>query len=122
MNTAGTSFLFSQLGYNVPWLLVYLVAVVLAFVYMSRATTPSVLTLVGVGILVASMGGRSAAQAFVIGAGSAEMSRLMPIIGVISSCVSAVGLGFLVAAIFVGRDQVSRTKGRYLDEDDGDDE
>ena len=118
MSTAGTSFLISQLGYRAPSLLVYLGAAVLAFVFMSRATIPSVLTLVGVGIMGATAIGTAVLHAFLIDAQSSEMFRLMPMISVISSCISAVGLGFLVAAIFVGRDPVHRTKGRYLDEDE----
>ena len=118
MSSAGTSFLITQLGYQAPALLVYLGAAVLAFVYMSRATTPSVLTLIGAGTLVATAIGTAVLQAFLIGAQSSEMPKLMPMIGVISSCVSAVGLGFLVAAIFVGRDPVNRTRGRYLEEDE----
>ncbi len=120
MSSAGTSFLISQLGYRAPSLIVYLVAVVLACVFMSRATVPSILTLVGAGIMGATAIGSAVLQAYLIGEHSSGMPRFMPMIGVISSCISAVGLGFLVAAIFVGRDQVSRTKGRYLDEDEED--
>ena len=118
MSTAGTSFLISQLGYRAPYLIVYLVAAVLACVFMSRATLPSVLALIGAGILGGTAIGTAVLQAFLIGAQSSEMPKLMPMIGVISSCISAVRLGFLVAAIFVGRDPVNRTSGRYLEEDE----
>jgi hypothetical protein len=114
MGEAGTSYLLSQLGYQAPALLVYLVAFILALVYMRRASMPCVLTLVGVGILVVTMLAVAVVQASLLdsrhadGRDPAEFARLMTIVGIAGSCVRAVGLGLLVAAIFAGRRSVGR--------------
>jgi hypothetical protein len=112
MGEAGTSFLLSQLGYQAPALLVYLIAFILALIYMGRASAPSVLTLIGVGVLVVTTIGVAVAQAWLIDSRQAhdrdpaEFGRLMGIVGIAGSCVRAIGLGLLVAAIFVGRHAV----------------
>ena len=109
MGKAGTSYLLSQLGYQAPALLVYLVAFILALVYMRRASIPCILTLVGVGILVITTLGMAVMQASLIdsrqvyGGDSERFARLMGIIGLAGSYVRAAGLLFFVAAIFVGR-------------------
>jgi hypothetical protein len=109
MGKAGTSYLLSQLGYQAPSLLVYLVAFILALVYMRRASIPCILTLVGVGILVITTLGMAVMQASLIdsrqvyGGDSERFARLMGSIGLAGSYVRAAGLLFLVAAIFVGR-------------------
>ena len=109
MGKAGTSYLLSQLGYQAPSLLVYLVAFILALVYMRRASIPCILTLVDVGILVITMLGMAVMQASLVdsrqvyGGDSERFARLMGIIGLAGSYVRAAGLLFLVAAIFVGR-------------------
>jgi hypothetical protein len=109
MGKAGTSYLLSQLGFQAPALFVYLVAFILALVYMRRASIPCILTLVGVGILVITTLGMAVTQAYLIesrqvyGGDSERFARLMGSIGLAGSCVRAAGLLFLVAAIFVGR-------------------
>jgi hypothetical protein len=109
MGKAGTSYLLSQLGYQAPSLLVYLVAFILALVYMRRASIPCILTLVDVGILVITMLGMAVMQASLIdsrqvyGGDSERVARLMGSIALAGSYVRAAGLLFLVAAIFVGR-------------------
>jgi hypothetical protein len=121
MGEAGMSFLMSQLGYQAPALLVYLVAFVLALVFMGRAPTPSVLTMIGVGVLVIATVGVAVAQAWLLDnrqandRDPAEFARLMGVVGMAGSCVRAIGLGLLVAAIFVGRRAVigSRAEPAY---------
>jgi hypothetical protein len=109
MGKAGTSYLLSQLGFQAPALFVYLVAFILALVYMRRASIPCILTLVGVGILVITSLGMAVIQAYLIesrqvyGGDSERFALLMGSIGLAGSCVRAAGLLFLVAAIFVGR-------------------
>jgi len=109
MGKAGTSYLLSQLGFQAPALFVYLVAFILALVYMRRASIPCILTLVGVGILVITSLGMAVMQAYLIesrqvyGGDSERFALLMGSIGLAGSCVRAAGLLFLVAAIFVGR-------------------
>jgi hypothetical protein len=109
MGLAGRSFLMSQIGYQIPALLVYLVAFILALAFMSRATIPCVLTLAGVAVLVVGTLGLTLVQASLFdsrqasGRPAADFAWLMSLTALAGSCVRAVGLGFLVAAIFVGR-------------------
>ena len=63
---SATSYLLSQLGYLAPALVVYLVAFVLAFVYMKRAPGPSTLALVGSSVLILATIAGAAAQAYLI--------------------------------------------------------
>jgi hypothetical protein len=112
MGQAGVSYLLSQLGFQVPALLVYAIAFVLALVFMGRAQVPSVLTLIGVAILVVATIGGAVLQAWIIdsrqasGLSDGQVGRFMGIVGFIGSCLRAVGLGLLVAAIFAGRRDV----------------
>jgi hypothetical protein len=116
MGEAGTLFLLSQLGYQAPSLLVYLVAFILAVVYRGRASTASVLTLIGVAILVVTTIGVAVSQAWLVDTrqdaayDQAEFARRMSVVGIAGSCGRAVGLGLLVAAIFVGRRAVVGTR------------
>jgi hypothetical protein len=109
MGELGTSYLLMQLSYQAPTLLVFSVAFVLALVYMRRASKPSILTLSGVGVLVVAAIGVAVIQASLVDSrqsgdrGDAEFTRLMEIVGIAGSGARAVGLGLLIAAIFVGR-------------------
>ena len=109
MGEVGTSQLLSQLIFQAPQLVVYVIAFILALVYMGRASTPCILTLVAVGILVIATLGVAVIQASLIdgqqagGRDPAEFARQMSNVALAGSCVRAVGLGLLIAAIFVGR-------------------
>ena len=106
MGEVGTVYLLSQFGYHAPALLVYLVAFVLALVYRGRAPLPSVLTLAGEGLLVATTLAVALVQAWLLDSFQAvgrDVSLPMALVTIVGSCARAVGLGLLVAAIFVGR-------------------
>ncbi len=109
------TFLVSQLINQGPILFVYLVAGYFSIIYMSRARLPSTLTLIGVMILLATIFGQSAVHAYLASnRTSVSFPELTQITIVAGSCLRAVGLGFLVAAIFVGRNETSGE--RYLRE------
>jgi hypothetical protein len=114
MGDAVTSYVLSQLGYQAPALLVYLVAFALALVFMGRALVPSILCLVGVGVLVLTTIAMTVVQAYLLqsrqddGRGAAEITRLMGIVGFVGGGVRAIGLSLLIAAIFVGRGRSKR--------------
>ena len=99
MSEVGTSFLLTQLGYHVPALIVYVLAFILALVYMGRASAPSILTLAGVAVLVVTTIGVAVAQAWLMdsqqthGRDPAEFGMLMKILGIGGSCARAIGLG-----------------------------
>jgi hypothetical protein len=109
MGEAGTAFLLSQLVFFAPVLVVYLVAIILALVYLGRARGPALLTLAGVGVLVVTLVGAAVAQAWLIesrqtdGLTVADFAGRMRTVGIGGTCFHAAGLGLLVAAIFVGR-------------------
>jgi hypothetical protein len=109
MGEAGTAFLLSQLVYFAPVLVVYLVAIILALVYLGRARGPALLTLAGVGVQIVTTVGLTVARGVLIESQQAgdlaagDFARQMRALGIAGSCAHAVGLGLLVAAIFVGR-------------------
>ncbi len=100
MNNSILQNMIMWLGYQVPELLVYMVAFVLSLVFMRRALLPSILTLLGIAVLVITTFAAMVLQAYLI-----QYRNLgwMTTVGIGSSCVRAIGLSLLVAAIFVGR-------------------
>src|SRR4051794_227235 len=109
MGEAGTAFLWSQLVYLAPVLVVYLVAIILALVYLGRARGPALLTLAGAGVQIVATVAVNLARGVLIESQQAgdlapgDFARQMGALGIAGSCAHAVGLGLLVAAIFVGR-------------------
>ena len=100
MNNSVVPFMISQLGYHVPTLLVYMVAFVLSLVFMRRALLPSILTLLGIAVLVITTFAITVIQAYLI---QNNNLRWLTAVGVGGSCIGAIGQSLLVAAIFVGR-------------------
>ncbi len=106
----------SQLGFQGPVLFVYLVAGYFSIMYMNRARRPAMLTLIGVIIHFATTFGVMAAQFYVLNnRNNLSFPYLFQVINLVGSCMRAIGLGLLVAAIFVGRDHTPPSD-RYLRE------
>ena len=109
MFDSGMSFMLSQVGYQLPAIVVYLVAGVAAVTFLGRARVPSLLTLAGVGVLLLAAFGITGLQAYLFHSfqqgqrDPATYGRLMQITGMMGSFVRAAGLLLLVAAIFVDR-------------------
>ncbi len=109
-------FFLSQLGSSGPVLFVYLVAGYFAIMYMERARLPSLLTLIGVIILLVTFFGQSAANAYlIVNRKDTSYAQMIAIVTFVSSCLRAVGQSLLVAAIFVGRNKTAPAD-RYLRE------
>ena len=112
MTRDSTTYLLSQLGAQVPTMLVLAIATALAFIFLRRAFLASMLTLAGVIVILATKVGVAVVQSSLIdsressGYSSEELGRLMAMIGFTGACVHALGLALLVAAIFVGRRRV----------------
>ena len=116
LSAGNVLYFLSQLGNQGPVLFVYLVAGYFSIMYMSRARLPSMLTLIGVIILLATTFGVTAANSYLlVNRTDASIPQLFHIISVVGSCMRAVGLGLLVAAIFVGRNHIPPAD-RYLRE------
>ena len=103
MNNNGVAHLISQIGYQAPMLLVYFVAFVLALVFMGRASLPSILTLLGVAVLVLTTFSVTVIQAYLIQFRGGNFAQMFGIVSIAGSCARALGHSLLVAAIFVGR-------------------
>lgn len=108
MGEVGLNFLLQQLGYQVPTLLVCLAAFVLTLVFVRRAPVPSLLALAGVAVLAFTALGLAVVQAFLIdargdGLNPETFAWRMRALGIGGSIARALGLAFLVAAVFVGR-------------------
>jgi predicted membrane protein len=100
MNNSIVPYMITQLGYQVPALLVYMVAFVLSIVFMRRALLASILTLLGIAVLVITTFALLVAQAYLI---QSRNQGWMTTVGIGGNCLRASGLSLLVAAIFVGR-------------------
>jgi hypothetical protein len=117
MGEAGMAFLLSQLVYFAPVLVVYLVALVLALVFLRRARGAAILTALGAIVLAVSGVGVAVAQASLFEAqvagdlAQADFARQMRTLGIAGTCLHAVGLGLWVAAVFVGRPARGRAEG-----------
>ncbi len=99
-NNSIVPYMITQLGYQVPALLVYMFAFVLSLVFMRRALLPSILTLLGIAVLVLATFSVMVIQAYLI---QSSNPQWLITVGVGGNCVRAIGLSVLVAAIFVGR-------------------
>ena len=66
MSSSNLSYLVTSFAYQIPALLVYLIALVLAVVFLNRCLIPSVLTLIAVGILLMTSVGFTVIQAYLI--------------------------------------------------------
>lgn len=114
-------FFFSRLSYQGPVIFVYLVAGYFSIMYMSRARLPSMLTLIGVIILLVTTFGVLALQFYMNlnmnlnRTDSSWLDNSFEMISYVSGFMRAVGLGLLVAAIFVGRNHTPPAD-RYLRE------
>lgn len=111
MGDAATSYLFNQVGYHVPALIVYLVTCVLALVFITRAPVPSMLALSGAVILGLTTIAVAVLQAYLIEnrGYDQQTAELINLSGKIGAYVRAIGLALLVAAIFVGRRRPDRS-------------
>ncbi len=99
-NNSIVPYMITQLGYQVPALLVYMFAFVLSLVFMRRALLPSILTLLGIAVLVLATFVGTVIQAYLI---QNNNYKWLTAVGIGGSCFHAIGLALLVAAIFVGR-------------------
>ena len=100
MNNSIVPYLISQLGYHLPAMVVYMVAFVLSLVFMRRALLPSILTLLGLAVLLFTTFASTILQAYLI---QNSNYRWLSAVGIGGCCFHAIGLSLLVAAIFVGR-------------------
>ena len=101
MTSGGASLFGWQLVNQSPMLLVYLVAFVLALIFLQRAPKPALLTLCGSTILLAVAVGGAVVQSLLISNGA--MPTVLALTGLAAGCVRALATGLLVAAIFLGR-------------------
>jgi hypothetical protein len=98
-----------QLVCQSPVFLVYLVAFVLALVYLRKAPLASTLTLVGVVVLVASGLAVGVIQMLLIQShrggsqGAVNLGQMVTLVSMVGCGFHAIGLALLVAAVFVGR-------------------
>lgn len=92
-----------------PIFLAYFIAMVAAMIYWQRCPTASRLTLIGAGLLLALGIGQTLLQFYLIHAqaglagGPAHVGSLLQGIGLVANLFRALGVGLLVAAVFVGR-------------------
>lgn len=109
-------FLVTQLSYHVPVLLVCLVAGIFSVIYLGRMPVPAMLTLAGAGTMTFAIVLAAGAQTILLQDRSPNMATRMMVFAIICGFLRAVGLGLVVAAVFVGRDAADQAD-PYLHEE-----
>jgi hypothetical protein len=118
MGDVAMDFLKQQLLYQSPSLLIYLTGIILGFFFLRRCSTPALLCLFGCGLLLLMTVGSSVIQARLIQKQFDERGSMgqyadaMTTIAIVRAAVYTVGMGLIVAAVFVGR---TRAAGRYAE-------
>ncbi len=94
-NNTMVPYIISQFGYHVPAFVVYMVAFVLSLVFMRRALIPSILTLLGIAVLVIATFAVIGAQAYLL---QNRGQGWLTTVAFIGNCARAIGLSLLIAA------------------------
>jgi hypothetical protein len=103
----------TQLAAQSPILLIYCVGLGLAVLQWRRSPLPSLLTLIALALLllisvVQVVVTQSLVQARTDADWSADrMGHVLMFVGVVASCLRAIGFGLLIAAVFVKRGPVA---------------
>src|SRR4051812_12274540 len=103
MAAAGNSFLWNQLIYLAPWLIVCLVAAILALVNFRRSFVPSLFTLLGVSIMVTEMVSVAAIMNYLINRPTGPDFATFRWVSIAGNLIRAAGFLMVVIAIFLGR-------------------
>ena len=104
-----TSYWLSQIVSQTPLLVVCLAGMMASVLFLPRAKTPAVLTLIGTGLWLILSVGLTALQAYWAqvrlngGWSEAQYRFWVAISGVGGSALHALALGLIVTAVFVGR-------------------
>jgi len=104
-----SSFLIQQLAYAGPVIVVYLVAMVLAVIFIRKYRVPALLTLLAAVILLLNILGTAGVQAYLMrfrfesNWTMTQYGRAMGVVAIIGSVIRALGSALLLAAVFVGR-------------------
>jgi hypothetical protein len=99
----------TQLAYQAPFLLVYLVGIAVAAAYLKRCRGPAVLALIALVLMLAVGVGMPVVHGFIIhqsqtgGGSTASTATMFSITAWTAGIVRTVGMGLLIAAVFVGR-------------------
>jgi hypothetical protein len=105
----GDSLFLQQIAPQAPLLVVYLLGMVLAVVFWTRCPGAAIVTVLGCGVLVVTTLVMAFVQASMIerqrsGAMTGEQfAAAMRAVGFVGSAGRALGLGVIVAAVFMGR-------------------
>jgi hypothetical protein len=92
-----------------PVFLAYVIAMLAAVIFWKRCPTACMLTFIGAGLLLALGIGQTLLQLFFfqaragVGGDPAQVRSMLQVIGLATNFLRALGVGLLVAAVFVGR-------------------
>jgi hypothetical protein len=96
-------FAVSQLAFQVPSLLAYLVGLVLGVAYFGRAPIPAMLCAAACALFLVTTVGVTVAQATFIHQGVQRAALMMSALAVLGSIARAAGIGLLIAAALIDR-------------------
>jgi hypothetical protein len=105
VSTMNPSFFFSQLIYQVPSLLVCIIAIVFGLIHLGRLPLASILTMCGAVAIAGSGLGVALVQAIMVQSGNVGT---ISIIGALGTLVRTAGLALIVTAVFVDRSRMTK--------------
>ncbi len=100
---SNVQFFFNQLGFALPMMLVFITAIVLAFINFRRAYVPALVTLIASAALIFLTVARVAVSIFSYTMRSSYNAQFMSYFYLFINAMEAVAIGALVVAIFLGR-------------------
>lgn len=100
---SNVQFFFNQLGFALPMMLVFVTAIVLAFVNFRRAYVPALVTLIASAVLIFLTVARVTVSIFSYTMRSSSNAQFMSYFYLFINAMEAVAIGALVVAIFWGR-------------------
>ena len=109
------SYLLQQIAYSIPGLLAYLAGLILALIFIKKYPLPAMLTLVGSLILMVTTIGIILIQFLLFrsrlqnGWSGTDFNRMLGIVSIFGNILRALGVGFWLAAVFIGRKKQSAT-------------
>lgn len=111
MNDQGASIMLQQIAWQLPSLLVLVVGLLVALVTFSRNPLPSILTMLGCGLMLLGRLSIVLLNLTLMRGGADGDHTMRQVLSIGNTALGAIGLGLLVAAVFAGRGNPSSTTG-----------
>jgi hypothetical protein len=118
MSAVKWSTFLESIAWNSPMLLVFLVGIFMSLAWMMRNPLPSILTLIGCGLLFVGRSANLVFQYFRLSGdpdwNTSAMKQLMIVVNTGVTMSASIGFALIIAAIFLGRNKPSAEEVKNL--------